>query len=187
MRLPRLNRPKIGIEEELKIALDNRAFEIQLFWQRSNYFLVLMTALGIGAFTVKDLYLSPVIAFFAFICSVLWFKVAVGSKFWQESWEVEVSDLAKELGVRSFEKSTDEVILQVSKSLDVSHSKETKSALRRWVNKKTISKYSVTYHMIILSLCSILVWMIVFTVFFVRLFLHLCDASGGCLRCVLPS
>jgi hypothetical protein len=177
---------KISLEQELKIALDNRAFEIQLFWQRSNYFLVLMTALGIGTFTIKDIYLSPIIAAFAVFCSIFWFKVAVGSKFWQESWEVEVSELSDEYGVRSFKKSTDEVIAQVSKSLGSSHSGEKKSPLRRWVNKSTIKKHSVTYHMILLALCSVAVWIVVLVAFLLRLALYLCDIVDGCLRCAIP-
>lgn len=177
---------KIDIEQELKIALDNRAFEIQLFWQRSNYFLVLMTALGIGTFTIKDVYLSPIIAAFAVICSIFWFRVATGSKFWQESWEIEVSELSKEYGVRSFEKTTDEVIAQVSKSLQTSHLGEKKSVLRQWVNSKTVEKHSVTYHMILLALCSVIVWIFVFAVFATRLAIYLCDFQDGCLRCGIP-
>lgn len=102
---------------ELKIALDNRAFEIQLFWQRPNYFLVLMTALGIGTFSVKDPIFSPAIALFATACSYFWFRTNLGSKFWQESWEVEVTELSNELGVRSFNKPTRQVREQVRISL----------------------------------------------------------------------
>lgn len=182
-----MTRGKITLEKELKIALDNRAFEIQLFWQRSNYFLVLITALGIGTFTVKDIYLSPLIAAFAVICSIFWFKVANGSKFWQESWEVEVTELSKEYGVRSFEKSTDDVIAQVSKSLSSSHAGENKSFLRKWVNQRTLKKHSVTYHMILLALCSVVVWVLVFLAFLVRLFIYLCDINSGCLSCAMPS
>lgn len=178
---------KISIDQELKIALDNRAFEIQLFWQRSNYFLVLMTALGIGAFTIKDVYLSPIIAAFAVLCSIFWFKVAVGSKFWQESWEVEVSELSKEYGVRSFEKSTDDVISQVSHSLGMSHSGENKSLLRRWVNSRTVKKHSVTYHMILLALCSVVVWLVVLGAFLIRLAVHLRDFVDGCVSCGIPA
>lgn len=58
-----------GLDRELQIALENRAFEIQLFWQRSNYFLVLMTALGIGVFSIKDELFSFLIAVFASLTS----------------------------------------------------------------------------------------------------------------------
>lgn len=178
---------KIKIGEELKIALDNRSFEIQLFWQRSNYFLVLMTALGIATFTVKDVYLSPIVAFFAFVCSIFWFKVALGSKFWQESWEVEVGRLSKEYGVRSFERPTSEVIAQVSNALSSAHAGEKNSKLRQWVNRQTIEKPSVTYHMILLALFSSLVWAFVFTVFLSRFINHVCSFEAGCLKCAFPT
>jgi hypothetical protein len=155
---------------ELKIALDNRAFEIQLFWQRSNYFLVLMTALGIGAFSVKDPMFSPAIALFATACSYFWFRTNLGSKFWQESWEVEVTELSRELGVRSFEKSTAQVREQVRKSLSDGRTSEKRSLLRIWVDRLTIRKYSVTYNMILLSFVSTMVWLFVAIVLIIRAF-----------------
>lgn len=160
---------KIEPNEEMKIALDNRAFEIQLFWQRSNYFLVLMSALGIGAFTIKDPYLSPVISVFATACSYLWFKTNLGSKFWQESWEVEVTRLAHEFGVRSFVRPTSDVVDQVKHSLSSSRAGERHSPFRRWIDRLVAQKPSVTYHMIILSLVSLVVWCCVTIVFTARL------------------
>lgn len=158
---------------ELQIALDNRAFEIQLFWQRSNYFLVLMTALGIGTFTVKDPVFSPVIALFATACSYYWFRTNLGSKFWQESWEVEVTELSKELGVRSFERPLSEVREQVRRSLQRGQASEKRSFVRRWVDWLTVKKYSVTYNMILLSLVSTVLW------FFVAVALAIRSATGA--------
>jgi hypothetical protein len=37
-----------------KYVLDTRNFEISLFWQRSNYFLVLNSALAVGFFSLKS-------------------------------------------------------------------------------------------------------------------------------------
>lgn len=169
---------------ELKIALDNRAFEIQLFWQRSNYFLVLMTALGIGTFGVKDVWFSPLIAAFATAASFFWFRTNLGSKFWQESWEVEVTELSKEHGVRSFERGMGDVIDQVSVSLGVGKSSDQRSRLRRWVDKQTVRKPSVTYNMILLSLISTMVWALVTIAFTSRLADHICDIKGGRLSCL---
>lgn len=146
---------------ELKIALDNRAFEIQLFWQRSNYFLVLMTALGIGTFSVKDPLFSPIIALFATACSYYWFRTNLGSKFWQESWEVEVAELSKELGVRSFERPLSEVRNQVRRSLEGGQTLEKRSLIRKWIDRLTVKKYSVTFNMILLSLVSTILWLFV--------------------------
>jgi hypothetical protein len=177
------NSKKESDPSELKIALDNRAFEIQLFWQRSNYFLVLMTALGIGTFTIKDEMLSPVIALFAVFCSYFWFRVNLGSKFWQESWEVEVMALAREFQLRSFERPLPEVKNQVSGSLSRGQGLETRSALRRWVDRQTVKKHSVTYNMILLSLVSTIIWAIVFLVFLARLISNRWEALFGYLSC----
>lgn len=160
---------------ELKIALDNRAFEIQLFWQRSNYFLVLMTALGVAAFSVRDILFSPLVSTFATACSYFWFRTNLGSKFWQESWEVEVTLLAKEQGIRSFEKTIVEVVAQVDESLNNGRVSEKRSFLRKWIDRLTARKYSVTYNMILLSLWAVFLWFLVTLVFFVRLIEHYCS------------
>lgn len=151
----------ISPADELKIALDNRAFEIQLFWQRSNYFLVLMSALGIATFSVKNTAFAPVVSGFAALCSYLWFRVNAGSKFWQESWEVEVNRLAKEQGVRAFERPTLEVRGQVHDSLASGWKTENHSWLQTWVAKQVTRKFSVTYHMMLLSLFSVVMWVLV--------------------------
>lgn len=172
--------------DELKIALDNRAFEIQLFWQRSNYFLVLMSALGIGTFTAKDTLFAPVICLFAAISSYLWFRVNLGSKFWQESWEVEVAALAKERKIRSFERPMSEVKAQVAKSLRDGWADEKHSWLQKWVDSETTKKFSVTYHMILLSLSSCLIWSLVCIFLLIRLDSTITTAKSERPTVVLP-
>jgi hypothetical protein len=129
-----------------------------------------MTALGIGTFSVRDPIFSPAIALFATACSYFWLRTNLGSKFWQESWEVEVTELSKELGVRSFEKPIGEVRRQVEKSLGHGQSAEKRSIIRIWVDRLTIRKYSVTYNMILLSMVSTVIWFFVTIVFLVRAF-----------------
>lgn len=163
---------------EIQIALDNRAFEIQLFWQRSNYFLVLMTALGVGAFAVQDDIFALVVSLFATLSSFLWFRTNLGSKFWQESWETEVVLIAKERNIRSFEKSTAEIKEQVRAALHGAQQEERRSFLRRWIDHLIVKKYSVTYHMIILSLASTLIWLVVTGVFGYRLLTRLFAIAG---------
>ncbi|PCI63973.1 MAG: hypothetical protein COB37_03200 [Kordiimonadales bacterium] len=140
--------------KELDIALENRAFEIQLFWQRTNYFLVLITALGVGVFAIKNIWLSVPISFFASLSSLLWFRTNLGSKFWQESWEVEVTILAEELGIESFKRSMVDITLQVENAFQ----SEGKPAFRKWIDKLTVKKPSVTQHMITLSFWSTILW-----------------------------
>jgi hypothetical protein len=167
---------------ELKIALDNRAFEIQLFWQRSNYFLVLMTALGVATFSVKDFVFSPMVASLATVASFFWYRTNLGSKFWQESWEVEVVLLATEQSIRSFERPTMDVINQVRQALG--DGKENgRGILRKWIDRQILKKYSVTYNMILLSMIATILWAIVTFVSFFRLFDHYCDFNHDCIVC----
>lgn len=135
---------------ELKVALDNRAFEIQLFWQRTNYFLVLITALGIGVFSIDDEIASFIVTLLGVASSFLWFRTNLGSKFWQESWEVEVGLLADELGLSSFSKSITDIKRQVTKSLRDGPVNQEKSKYRKYIDGLILKKYSVTDHMITL-------------------------------------
>ncbi|MEO9601171.1 hypothetical protein [Parasphingorhabdus sp.] len=159
--------------KELDIALENRAFEIQLFWQRSNYFLVLITALGIGAIAVDDNLLALIITVFGTITSFLWFRTNLGSRFWQESWEVEVNELAEKLGVTSFERPMKDIKEQVRQSLKGS---KKQSFFRRWVDQQIVKKPSVSYHMIILSIVSIAIWLCAFLFFLVQILIRVWPA-----------
>lgn len=127
-----------------------------------------MTALGIGTFSIKDPLFSPIIAIFATACSYFWFRTNLGSKFWQESWEVEVTELSKELGVRSFERPLGGVVEQVRASLAKGQASEKRSFLRTWIDGLTVRKYSVTYNMILLSLFSTIFWALVALALIVR-------------------
>ena len=76
-----------------KIALETRNVEISLFWQRSNYFLVLNTALAVGFFSLKEQRGAYAIglAIFGALASVLWLLVNAGGKYWQSRWEHELT------------------------------------------------------------------------------------------------
>lgn len=149
---------------ELKIALDNRTFEIQMFWQRSNYFLVLITAIGVAVFTLKDSLLASILSGFGALSSYFWYKTNLGSKFWHESWEIEVVKLAKKENIASFERPTSEIISQVKKSFDDSWNGGSKSRLQKYLDGKILLKPSVSYYMILLSIASTVVWITVTTV-----------------------
>ena len=49
-------------QEVYKIAVNTRQTEIQLFWQRSNYFMVLNIAIAVGFFALKNESYDPVLA-----------------------------------------------------------------------------------------------------------------------------
>lgn len=145
---------KKHIEKELEIAMSNRLFEIQLFWQRSNYFLGLMIAMGVAAYSVKDTKIVPIVLIAGTLASFFWFRTNLGSKFWQESWEKEVHELSKELKIRSFEKSESDIKYQVRDSL----TKSNRSKIRILIDEMVLDKPSVTYNMIILSSLSTFIW-----------------------------
>lgn len=123
--------------------------------------MVLITALGIGVFAINDPKYALVISIFAAVTSWFWYKTNLGSKFWHESWEVEVVSLAKEQGIRSFERPTQDVIEQVRSSLEDASSSGHRNFVRRWLDKQILRKPSVSHYMILLSLNSTALWIIV--------------------------
>lgn len=84
--------------ELYKIALDTRNLEIGLFWQRSNYFLVLNTATAVGFFFKAAEKYQIIIGLFGFFVALLWFGINLGSKFWQSRWEYRLAKTEKMLG-----------------------------------------------------------------------------------------
>ena len=84
-------------DELYKIAIQTRNMEIGLFWQRSNYFLVLNTATAVGFFSIGIWAYQVALSLFGLVVSVLWFRVNLGSKYWQSRWEHRVSVLEQEI------------------------------------------------------------------------------------------
>jgi len=71
-----------------EIALATRNFEIKLFWQRSNYFLVLNTAVAVGFFSqTASSWRSLALCLLGAGIAALWIMINLGSKFWQSRWE----------------------------------------------------------------------------------------------------
>src|SRR5260370_38936923 len=73
--------------EAYRVAREARNLEMNLFWQRSNYFLVLSTATAFGFFSLKDAKYGVPLAAFGLAIGFLWIAVNLGSKFWQCQWE----------------------------------------------------------------------------------------------------
>ena len=136
---------------------------------------MLITALGIGTFSIKDFVFATLAAIFAAISSYLWFRTNLGSRFWQESWEAEVEMLAKEEKIRSFERPSLEIRAQVIRSLSAGGKR---SFLRRWIDRQIVKKPSVTSQMIYLSLTSTTIWLSVAAILVWRLLQKLCVEKG---------
>lgn len=148
--------PTIEDKDIFKVALDTRNFEIAMFWQRSNYFLVLNTVLAVGFFNTKEWY-SFGLAVFALLVSLLWFRVCVGSKFWQSRWEACLAKAEQKIAPELHFFSADSSLLNadVQNSIDSSNHK---SAIRSWVDKQTMKKHSVSYNMTALSMLFMTGW-----------------------------
>lgn len=77
----------MGKHKDYEIAIGMRNMEIQMFWQRSNYFLILNTAIAAGYFTLKSNAVEVGFSAMGCITSFLWFMVCLGGKYWQSRWE----------------------------------------------------------------------------------------------------
>lgn len=140
---------------ELEIARQNRRFEISMFWQRANYFLVLNTALAIGAYTVSSSSLALFISFIGITTSWLWFRTNTGAKFWQIFWEKEVARLSKDLGLKALYEKEEHIFSRAK----FWKSAESSPWHKRLVHSRIInSKPEVSHNMILLSLLSLLAW-----------------------------
>jgi hypothetical protein len=149
-------------KELYKIAIETRNMEIGLFWQRSNYFLVLNTAVAVGFFSVADFSFQVALSVFGALISILWFRVNLGSKYWQSRWEHRASVLEQKLcsNIDLFSASKNVIDADVEASL-LNHKKNKKLSLYdRWV----LGKPSVSKIMSGLSGLFILLWIVVFVV-----------------------
>lgn len=86
------------LEETLKVALDVRKFEIELYWKRATYFWAFIAAsftAYVASLTILNKYilLDILIGCMGLVFSSIWYLVNKGSKYWQENWEKHVSEL----------------------------------------------------------------------------------------------
>lgn len=78
--------------KQLDISVQNRNFEIDLFWKRSFFFWGFIASAFIGYATLRanSPSLALVVACFGMVCAFAWTLLNRGSKYWQESWEQKV-------------------------------------------------------------------------------------------------
>lgn len=142
-----------------KYVLDTRNFEISLFWQRSNYFLVLNSALAVGFFSLKSTKFMYLLAALGFLSSFLWYLVMLGSKYWQSRWEHKLqlveSAIAPELKLFAADRST------LDKDVEESLKFNDHKGFQQWLDKQILKKPSVSYCMTMLAFIFMIGWLIV--------------------------
>ena len=152
--------PNIEDKDIYKTVLDTRNFEISLFWQRSNYFLILNSGIAIGFFNLSRM---PKLgsALFGFIVSLLWFRVNLGSKFWQSRWEHRLSEIEKQIApnIDLFSAQWDTMKSDVKRSFE-NNTYTTKGCFTRWLDKQVLKKPSVSRAMMVLPLTFMVFWVL---------------------------
>jgi len=151
-------------KDVFKIVYDTRNFEVSLFWQRSNYFLALNTALAVGFFNLKEPAYALVFAILGVIAAVLWLAACLGSKYWQARWErrlelleqryIQDGELPQELRLFSADSAT--ITADVKAGLNIAG----RTGLQAFLYKLALKKPSVSYCMILLASSFVVAWLL---------------------------
>lgn len=134
-----------------------RNFEINLFWQRANYFLVLNSALAVAFFNLKDARYILLFGVVGFIASLLWFWVCLGGKFWQTRWEQRLMDFEAMYlpELHFFSADGDRIRRDVARGLGFHPAR----GLKRMIYETALeNKPSVSFSMILLSALFMVAW-----------------------------
>ena len=88
--------------EAFKVALENRRFEIDLYWRRSTYFWAFVAVSFGGYFALSShpsdhIWSRLVVAVLGMTFSYSWHLITRASKFWQENWERHIDALENEI------------------------------------------------------------------------------------------
>ena len=142
--------------ELYKMAVQIRNMEISLFWQRSNYFLVLNTAIAAGFFSLKNGDYTLLLSITGVVVSMLWVAVNLGSKFWQSRWEYRLNEAEKELSpnIHLFSASWETVQSDVKRSFEF----RKRGPIHGLYQKFVLLKPSVTMMMTMLSVIFVVFW-----------------------------
>ncbi len=145
------------IKDLYKVLIDTRNLEINLFWQRSNYFLVLNTGIGLAFFNSSTRF-AIVLSVAGVLASILWFFVCLGSKFWQVRWEQKLADFERqhmpELGF--FNVTREHLKNEVERGLASNERTWRQRLIYSWV----VGRHSVSYSMMRLSLLFFIGWVV---------------------------
>jgi hypothetical protein len=142
--------------EAYRVAKETRNLEIALFWQRSNYFLVLSTAIAAGFFSLHEGKYALPLAIFGLVVGCLWVAVNLGSKFWQSRWEHRLRLTEEQLrpNMNLFSAPWETVQEDVRQSFQFRR----RGAIHRMYTRLVLLKPSVTLMMTLLSLVFVGFW-----------------------------
>jgi hypothetical protein len=95
---------RVKADDLYHILIDTRNLEINLFWQRTNYFLALNSGIVLAFFNVKDAIAVRTFGAIGLLSSLLWFWACLASKYWQTFWaqRLEKFEEDKLLGLQFF-------------------------------------------------------------------------------------
>jgi uncharacterized membrane protein len=85
----------IGIESLYRILIHTRNLEVNLFWQRANYFLALNSGIVLAIFNVTKPIHIRVFSAMGVLASLLWFWACLASKYWQTFWAERLADFER--------------------------------------------------------------------------------------------
>ncbi|MBU1949226.1 MAG: hypothetical protein KJ927_10975 [Candidatus Eisenbacteria bacterium] len=86
-------------KESLKTAIDNRRFEIEIYWKRATYFWTLLAAVFVGYFALQTVdtqaaaLASFVVSCIGLVFSLAWYLINRASAFWHVNWDSHVEQI----------------------------------------------------------------------------------------------
>jgi hypothetical protein len=149
--------------DSFKTATEIRNLEIKLFWQRSNYFLVLNTAVATAALLkINDPEFAFLLSIFGFLVSLMWISINLGGKYWQNRWERKIAKIesSKNPALGLFAVTRQAIDLEVKESMDYENVKWYR-LWTRFVNYIVMWKPSVSRTMILLSFVFMFFWIVI--------------------------
>ena len=143
------------LKELYKTLIDTRNLEINLFWQRSNYFLVLNTGIGLAFFNASTRF-AVALSVIGMFASVLWFWVCLGGKFWQVRWEQKLAEFERQHmpELEFFNVTNERLKNEVERGLASKDRPWRQRLIYSWV----MHRPSVSYSMMRLSLLFVIGW-----------------------------
>jgi hypothetical protein len=160
------------MDEEQRLAfqtaLSARNFEIDLFWRRSNYFLLLNAALVAGvASRSGSVGLILGFSLTGFLVSTIWTRAVLGSKYWQERWESRLHRIEAQYMSDADLFDVPRVVQdqEVRESLSSGVTQGTASrtlgrAFRKWIDRRILARPSVSRSAIYLSFTFVGFWLV---------------------------